>query len=329
MIALLDPSLPAENETDSDNLGDVIIADANKRILAELFPAHEIVSFPTKRTLSGKELNTIRSCTQVFLGGTNILNGDLKAYNQWKMDASFVGIAYPKFDGVIGMGVGWRVYQEQTTVRTKLFYNRILDRKVYHAVRDQYTYKRVTESGIRNAINTSCPTAWCLNGRRTRRRLPTSGDIVFTLTDYRQSEGQDNNLVRVLLEHSTGKLMFFPQGSKDVEYIESLKEFQNNRERIIVMHRNISEFNNFARDPHVVYVGTRLHGGIRFLQLGGDALIVCVDNRAMEIHKDIRLPAVARDDLDGIREWLRGKLDFGEIAVPLPQINQWKSQFTS
>jgi polysaccharide pyruvyl transferase WcaK-like protein len=328
-IALLDPSLPAENETGSDNLGDVIIADSIKSILADIFPAHEIIRFPTKRALCRNELNALKNCSHRFLGGTNILSGDLKSYNQWEMDTSLIGIARPKFDSVIAMGVGWWQYQDKTTLRSKLFYRHILHRNAYHAVRDQYSYGRITDCGIRNVLNTSCPTVWDLDGRSTRRKHLASREVLFTLTDYMRSPAQDGELIRTLLEHATGKLLFFPQGSKDIEYIESLSEFRKNRRYITLLCREVAEFNKLANDSRVIYVGTRLHGGIRFLQCGRDALIVCVDNRATEIHKDIRLPAVARENFSGMAAWLSGELDFGRISLPLKQIQQWKSQFAA
>lgn len=331
VLTLLDPSLPRENETGPDNLGDVVIADATKSILAELFPDHEIICVPTKRDLNRTQLNAIKSSTHRFLGGTNILNNDLKDYNQWKMEASVAKILFPDFRGVIAMGVGWRIYQDEPmTLRSKLFYKSILHRKRRHAVRDQYTFQKITQSGINNVLNTSCPTAWSLEGRRTKRLSPTAPqNLVFSLTDYRPSEERDNQLLRILLDHAAGTLTFFPQGSQDVAYIDSLPEYRGNRARIKILKRDIAALNEAAKDPQSVYVGTRLHGGIRFLQSGRDALILCVDNRAAEIHKDIRLPAVARDDLAGVSNWLQGKLDFGAMKLPLAAINAWKSQFSS
>lgn len=331
VLTLFDPSLPRENETSPDNLGDVVIADATKSILAELFPDHDIISVPTKRDLNRTQLNAIRSSTHRFLGGTNILNNDLKEYNQWKMEASVANIIFPDFRRVIAMGVGWRIYQEEpVTLRSKLFYKSILHRNRRHAVRDQYTFKKVTESGIGNVINTSCPTAWSLDGRITKRLSPTAPqNLVFTLTDYRPSREHDNQLLRILLGHAAGALMFFPQGSQDVAYIESLPEYRGNRSRIKILNRDIAAFNEAANDPQSIYVGTRLHGGIRFLQTGRDALILCVDNRAAEIHKDIRLPAVAREDLAGVSNWLQGNLDFGSMTLPMAAIKAWKSQFSS
>ncbi len=326
-IVLLDPSLPGVDQTDSDNLCYVIIKDAVEGVLRELFPRAEIVRLPTKRPLSRSETDTVRRSAFAFLGGTNLFSADLAVYNQWNMDSTWRSILWPKFTGVIALGVGWWTYQGATTTRTKLFYKRILSRKYSHSVRDRYTENRLHDMGISNVLNTSCPTVWELNGLPTKRKTPPGGDIVFTLTDYNQNVDLDNRLITTLLDRASGKLYFFPQGSRDVEYIESLETFCGNRSRIEVQPRKVRVFNELASTPGLTYVGTRLHGGIRFSQYGRDALIICVDNRAAEIHKDIGLPAVQRDDFDGVGAWLDGTKDFGEIRAPLDEIRKWKSQF--
>jgi hypothetical protein len=328
-IVLLDPSLPGVDQTEPDNLGDVIIKDAVERILRELFPHAEITRLPTKRPLSGAEVETVRRSAWAFLGGTNLFSADLATYNQWSIDATWRSILWPKFTGVIALGVGWWQYQGPTTTRTRLFYKRILSRNYTHSVRDHYTENRLHDMGVSNVLNTSCPTVWELNGLPTKRRSSPAGDIVFTLTDYARNVGLDNRLIETLLDHASGKLFFFPQGSRDVEYIESLATFRSNRSEIETLPRNVRVFNALAATPGVTYVGTRLHGGIRFLQYGRDALIICVDNRAAEIHNDVGLPAVQRDDFASVGAWLDGAKDFGEICAPLDEIGKWKSQFSS
>jgi hypothetical protein len=63
------------------------------------------------------------------------------------------------------------------------------------------------------------------------------------------------------------------------------------------------------------------------MQLGRDALIIAVDNRAAEIKKDIGLPVVPRGDLHTISCWLAGLTDWAPIELPLDGIKQWKQQF--
>jgi hypothetical protein len=65
------------------------------------------------------------------------------------------------------------------------------------------------------------------------------------------------------------------------------------------------------------------------MQLGRNALIIAVDNRAAEIKKDIGLPVVLRDDLHTISCWLAGLTDWAPIELPLDAIKQWKQQFAS
>jgi hypothetical protein len=125
-IVLLDPALPGFDQTHSDNLGDVIIRDAVEKILRDLFPGDEIIRLPTKRPLGASGFETLRRCRFAFLGGTNLFSADLAAYNQWRVETTWREILFPKFSNVIALGVGWWQYQGASTIRTKLFYKRVL-----------------------------------------------------------------------------------------------------------------------------------------------------------------------------------------------------------
>ena len=327
-IALLDPSLPEAAGLEADNLGDCIIYDAIKGVLADLFPTEEIVRFPTKRSLTRDEVDLIKQCRLIFLGGTNLLSGNLAAYNQWKINSSIISMLRPPaVSGVVALGVGWWQYQEHTTLRTRLFYRRVLHSDLIHSVRDEYTRSKLSALGVAKVVNTSCPTLWSLDGQSTRRIGQES--IAFALTDYNQVPEVDNALIALLLEHSSRPLIFFPLGRGDIEYITSLSGYRANRSRITLMKRSLDELAAVASDERVSYVGTRLHCGIRFLQSGRGALILAVDNRASEIHRDTGLPAVPRRDIDSIRAWLCGERDFGPIRVPVKDIADWKAQFAS
>lgn len=50
------------------------------------------------------------------------------------------------------------------------------------------------------------------------------------------------------------------------------------------------------------YVGTRLHGKIRVLNREKRAIILAVDNRAIEIANDTALPVVRREDIQ--KSWI-------------------------
>jgi hypothetical protein len=74
------------------------------------------------------------------------------------------------------------------------------------------------------------------------------------------------------------------------------------------------------------YVGTRLHGGIRALQMGRRTLVIGVDNRGVEIHRDTGLPMVPRADMAAIERWIEGDAAT-EISLPWSTIEQWRDQF--
>jgi hypothetical protein len=65
------------------------------------------------------------------------------------------------------------------------------------------------------------------------------------------------------------------------------------------------------------------------MTLGIQSLILAIDNRAMEIHDDINIPVVNRDNFDDIENWILGQKSFGRIKLNLEDILQWKSQFNS
>jgi hypothetical protein len=78
-----------------------------------------------------------------------------------------------------------------------------------------------------------------------------------------------------------------------------------------------------------VYIGTRLHGGIKCLQNGISGLILSNDNRSKELGNDINLAVVGRDDFSGIINWIDYKSKFGKISLPVENIEKWKLQFSN
>jgi hypothetical protein len=80
------------------------------------------------------------------------------------------------------------------------------------------------------------------------------------------------------------------------------------------------------REGGLDYVGLRLHCGVLALQHKVRSLVVIVDNRAAEIARDTRLPAIARDDIGGIESWVNGSPP-AELLLPHDAIIAWKMQF--
>lgn len=327
-ITILDPSLRDHSGNESINLGDVIIYEAIQRTLDDIFPNAVIHRVSTHTPLLEQHYRQLTNSDLVFIGGTNILSSDIKKYNQWKISNEVAYYLSPKVKDVILWGVGWWQYQDDPTEVTGQFYREILSDKKLHSVRDSYTAKMLAKIGITNVLNTSCPTTWLLDGIDPNRNDLQCNNCVFTLTDYYPDPEADSRLIDIILSHYSGDIYFFPQGSRDEEYINSLNIFNTNKRRISVLSHSVDALDEVISHKRINYVGTRLHGGTRCLQGGLDAIILAVDNRAAEIGRDIGLPVVQRSRLEDLSRWLEGKRMFSPIRLPSEAIRRWKEQFS-
>lgn len=325
-VTLLDPALKNNNGDVSDNLGDFIIFQSVYKHLQQIFPHEEIIRISTHSYWGKREREILQESELIFLGGSNLLSSDIRKYNQWKSSNKKLYYLFPEVKKIINYGTGWWQYQASPTLFTRFFYRGVFDASRFHSVRDNYTKEKLETAGLRFVLNTSCPTTWDLNGLNPNRKNLLIKNCLFTLTDYNRNIDHDNDLIDILLEHYSGQIYYFPQGSKDKEYIDSLPSFRNNKSRIQILHRSIDAFLDVI-NAEINYVGTRLHGGIKCLQNSMDALIVSVDNRATEIGRDINLPVVERGDRGAIINWIIGKSDYQPTKLPIQSIDKWKDQF--
>lgn len=168
---------------------------------------------------------------------------------------------------VILMGVGWWQYQDVPTKYTRAFYRRAMSHKYVHSVRDSYSEQKMKLLGFDNVVNTGCPTMWELNGLNVAARKGSTENCLFTLTDYMRDAGTDDKVIGEIVRAYKGKVFFFPQGSLDLEYIASLRSYQNNIRRITIINRTFEDYVSTLAGNDVDYIGTRLHAGIKALQL--------------------------------------------------------------
>ena len=329
-IVLFDPSLGNNYGMFSTNLGDVIINDSVMHFLSTYFKEYEIVRMSTHVPLSSKEKSLFKNAEFTFVGGTNLLSSDIKAYNQWKSSYYDFLIKFPIVNNAILFGVGWWQYQNKPSIYTSLFYKKLLSSNFNHSIRDSYTKLKVKELGISNCVNTSCPTTWSLDGVVSDRKKQNINNVLLMLTDYHPNEAIDNKLIDLLLEKFSDKIYFFPQGIRDLEYIKSLKSFNLNKSRFVLFNHDVNDLNEFVQsNSDFVYIGTRLHGGIKCLQNGVSGLILSNDNRSKELGNDINLAVVNRQDFQGIIDWIEFNSNFGKITLPIENIENWKLQFVN
>ncbi len=326
-IALLDPALKNHQGDLPTNLGDIIIYDSVKRVLGELFPKFDIVRISSHVPLKREHFRIIKQAEFTFIGGTNILTSDIvNGYRQLPIkreDNKWMWL-FPGLNNIILFGVGWGSgYKLPISQRTKIYYKRMLSKNYIHSLRDSYSANKMKK--LVKIVNTSCPTLWGLAKTKVNR-VGTEDNCLFTLTDYRNDKQKDSLLIETCMANFS-KLTFFPQGEQDLEYLNSLEIYNKNKDKFNILPHCINTYYEFAQNESYTYVGTRLHGGIHCLQVGRDAVIMSVDNRATEMASDTGLPVIKREELKTLQEWLNGKPIFENIELPIDNIEIWKNQF--
>lgn len=306
-VALLDTSI------DSNNDGDQIIV----RSVLEHFPElKSIPRIPTHRYFTKAETETARSQDVLVVTGTNILASRLWRDRQWKFKLRHLRVMEGR---VVLLGVGWRQYQGKLLRRTRWTLDRMLHENLPIAARDQYTADKLLGEGYA-AVNTGCPTMWHLPSQLPR--LGSKEECVFTYTDYNPDPHRD----RVVLEQLASRYVavhVWPQSEKDWRNLQQANLPAN----VYPLDRGVAALDRAIVDRD--YVGTRLHAGIRAAQAGSAAMIIAVDNRALEISRDTGFPAV--DRRLGLPEFKKRYQVVTEepttLRVPVAEVAEWTKQF--
>ena len=85
----------------------------------------------------------------------------------------------------------------------------------------------------------------------------------------------------------------------------------------------MNSFNWLLGNSEIDYVGTRLHGGIRALQKGRRTIIIGIDNRAIEIEKNINFNIVNFENLSELENRINSKWET-ELNIDEANITKWK-----
>src|SRR5690606_6629126 len=178
------------------------------------------------------------------------------------------------------------------------------------------------EIGIRNVVNTGCPTVWGLDEPHCSQINPQKRDtVITTLTDYMRDPDRDRRMFEILKKHYR-TVYVWVQGSKERAYIESLTS------GIHYIAPKLSAFDAFLEKEPCDYVGTRLHAGIRALQKKRKAIIIGIDNRALEMRNDIGLNVIERQRIDSLEEKIHEEMSV-KLYLDTDAIHRWKTQFKS
>ncbi len=310
MISVFDTSIAAYN------LGNQIIMDAVISQLDSLFPKEPLIRIQVEDIgTNARKYNNGSLVT--FVGGTNILNGDIRRYRQWDLNLHNALM----LKRCVLMGCGWFQYESKSpTQYTEWVFNRILSKEYIHSVRDEYTKYKLDSIGIKS-INTGCPTLWKLdpnlsliNGREK------SSTCVITYTDYNQDIKRDKNLFDII-QNNYSTIYLFAQGTGDLEYIKKL----DIADKVCLINPKLRDFDSVL-ERGADYIGTRLHAGIRALQKGQRSIILGIDNRALEMANDFNLPVVDVDKIESIDSIINSPYCV-HLQLPLSNIQEWKAQF--
>lgn len=313
-ISLLDTSI------NNYNLGNLIIMDSIELIMDEIFSNEFVYKMQASEAFGKTSIRHFNQSDYIFFGGTNALTSNINKEKYFGF--SVINLIY--FNRLLLLGVGWWQYQKKPNLYTKLFLKRMLDTSLLHSVRDSYTQKMLKSIGIKNVLNTSCPSTWRLNKQHCNQISQTKSDsVVFTITDYNKEPEADSLFIN-LIQNKYKSTFFWPQGSGDLEYFSKLSIPL--RDKITVLKPNLESFNSLIKNYRPDYIGTRLHAGIRSLQYKNRALIIGIDNRALEMARDINLDISKRGNLEKISFFIENDSP-SLITIPNKEINEWKHQF--
>ena len=309
------------------NVGDYIIMQSCNKILKNINKQSFFIEIPTHLYLSILNMRLIKNNKYMYVCGTNLLRSfhPFSIRNQWKIGIVFlIYMLLKKENNIVLVGVGWSGYRHTTNSLLKTYLlKKLLNNGHFHSVRDEYTKLKLNEIGIKNVINTGCLTTWELTKEHCKD-IPKikSEKVIVTLTDYDRDIEKDKQMFEIL-EKSYKKIYFWPQGSKDLEYIDSLLKNSINYE---IIPPNLEAYEEFLESNECDFVGTRLHGGIKALQHKRRTIIIGIDNRAIEM-SEIGLPVIKRENIEiDLEKMINSELEI-KINLPIENIEKWKAQF--
>lgn len=300
------------------NMGDSIIQYYCDKVIHELFPEKDPIRIQTHELPNAEERKNLPGSQTKLVCGTNIITPHFEDFSNWKMPYNLEG-----YQNIVTMGVGWGYYCKDISKTSKFIYQTILSKDKLHSVRDGYTERKFREMGIRNVINTGCPTLWGLTPehcalipKRKARR------VITTLTDYDRDVEADQLMIK-LLKDNYDQVFVWLQGTGDLSYLKSLAGSNS----VQIIQRDLDQYTRALDMGDVDYVGTRLHGGIHAMNRGVRTIILAVDNRAIEMGRDFNLPVIKRSDIHSKLAGLITSEWETSITLPFNAIYQWKMQF--
>ena len=303
----------------SQNSGDQIIMDNCIHFLKNLNIGKEFKHVPTHTYPKDEELNLLNNIDKKIVCGTNILSGNMKSYGVWKLPENI-----DSYNEIILMGVGFASKNNKFTPYTNKLLKYMLSKDAVHSVRDSFTEKCLKDIGIKNVVNTSCPTMWILDETLCSKiPLIKSRDVVCTITDYSRDKENDSAMLDILLDNYD-KVSIWIQGEDDYEYLSELGYIH----KLNIIPIGLENYDKFLeKNNSLDYIGTRLHAGIRAMSYRHRSIIISIDNRAEAISNDTGLPIIYRAHVKNkLEKKIKSSFET-KVNLPKENIRLWISQF--
>ena len=172
---------------------------------------------------------------------------------------------------------------------------------------------------------------WSLN-KEWVRDIPTTKaqNVVITLCKVKHTnEHTDKKILEIIKDHY-GKIFFWAQSDTDMDYFQGLISDFDWKHRITILNPHLNAYKNLLKsDLSLDSIGLRLHAGILALNHKRRAIIIGIDNRAIEISKDINLKVIPyTQTLDCLEKAIYSH-SLHAIKMPFENIQRWKAQFSS
>ena len=305
----------------SENLGDQIVMQYCEKNLRKVFPKDFFIHTATHDRIGKRtHLYNAKIVDYSIVCGTNILKGNInKKPHQWSIRL-IDGI---RLKNLCLMGVGWWQYNNEANCYTKYIYKNMLSPNLLHSVRDEYTKNRLNEIGISNVVNTGCPTMWGFTTELCAS-IPNgkSRNVVTTVTNYNNHNENDRKMLNILLRNYQTVYVWI-QSCYDYQYVKTLTDSN----RISFIDPTLQAYEDFLAREEVDYVGTRLHAGIKAINMQKRAIILAVDNRAIEIGRDTGLCVIKREQAEEKLESMVNTTFETKLDINFDAIQQWLKQF--
>jgi len=311
------------------NHGDEIIMESFLENADDILEGNNVLRFPThtpcfhffQQVKRNPRFKYVQNADHKLICGTNLLSN--KIYIPWHFwNINFFNSLCYKGSVLVGVGSSAFGEDDKLSFYSKMLFKSILSKKYIHSVRDERTKKIVEKiCGVGRAINTGCPTLWKLT-RDFCKGIPVkkADNVVFTLSDYSIDRKNDQRLLNILIKNYN-KVYFWPQGTKDKAYFESL----SGSEKVIVISPTVKAFSKLLSEGNLDYVGTRLHAGIYAMQHKVRSVILMVDNRATDMSATYNINAIKRDD-NNLENILKQDI-VTNINIDEEKIKAFKAQF--